>query len=228
MVAGRRPRERECMTSRITAFVASLGAAALLVYTVVALPNRLMLSDYVHVPGGLEPFVGGLLALALAIFVVARLAADHDRLAAAVLRICGVAAVLTAAYPTDATREAVVSLSGQIHRWSAFIVFIGLPIAAWLLVRHSATRATRVVRVLVALSATAVVVTLLLHPSSPVQDYISMPGWEGSAERVLAAVDVTLVAVLALVTGPAPATASVTSIATEPVVAEAQPSPVAA
>ena len=193
------------MTTRLTAFLASLGAAALLIYTVVALPNRLMLSDYVHVRGGLEPFVGGLLALALAILVVARLAADHDRAAALVLRVCGVGAVLTAAYPTDATRAAVVSLAGQIHRYSAFVVFVGLPIAAWLLVRHSATRATLVVRTLVALSATAVVVTLLLHPSSPVQHLIAMPGWEGGAERLLAGVDITLVAVLALVTGPTPA-----------------------
>lgn len=192
------------MTSRLTAFVASLAAAALLVYTVIALPTRLMLSDYVHEPGGLEPFVAGLLALALAIFVVARLAADHDRAAAAVLRVCGVAAVLTAAYPTDPTREAVVSLAGQIHRWSAFVLFAGLPVAAWLLVRHSATRATRAVRVLVALSASAVVLTLLLHPSSPVQHVLSMPGWEGAAERLAAAVDIALVAVLALVTGPAP------------------------
>jgi hypothetical protein len=193
------------MTSRLTAFVASLGAGALLVYTVVALPTRLMLSDYVHVPGGLEPFVGGLLALALAILAVARLAAAHDRAAAVVLRVCGVAAVLTAAYPTDPTRAAVVTLSGQIHRYAAFVLFAGLPVAAWLLVRHSATRATLVVRTLVALSASTVVLTLLLHPSSPVQHLISMPGWEGGAERLAAAVEIALVAVLALVTGPAPA-----------------------
>ena len=192
------------MTGRLTAFVASLGAAALLVYTVLALPNRLMLSDYVHVPGGLEPFVGGLLALALATFVVARLAADHDRAAAAVLRVCAGAAVLTAAFPTDATRDEVVSLAGQIHRYAAFAVFVGLPIAAWLLLRHSATRAASVVRALVALSATAVVLTLLMHPSSPVQHLLVRPGWEGGAERLLAGVDVALVAVLALVTGPAP------------------------
>jgi hypothetical protein len=196
------------MTSRLTAFVASLGAGALLVYMVVALPTRLMLSDYVHVPGGLEPFVGGLLALALAMLAVARVAADHDRAAAAVLRVCGVAAVLTAAYPTDATRATVVTLSGQIHRHAAFVLFAGLPVAAGLLVRHSATRASLVVRTLVALSASAVVLTLLLHPSSPVQELISMPGWAGGAERLAAALNITLVAVLALVTGPAPAAAA--------------------
>jgi hypothetical protein len=164
-----------------------------------------MLSDYVHVPGGLEPFVGGLLALALAILALAPLAAAHDRAAAAVLRVCGVAAVLTAAYPTDPTRAAVVTLSGQIHRYAAFVLFAGLPLAAWLLVRHSATRAVLLVRTLVALSASTLAVTLLLHPSSPVQHLISMPGWEGGAERFGAAVDITLVAVLALVTRPTPA-----------------------
>lgn len=201
---------------RLTAFVASLAAAALLAYTVIALPTRLMLSDYVHVAGGLEPFVGGLLALALAIAVVARLAADHDRVAAAVLRLCAVAAVLTAAFPTDATRAAVVSLAGQIHRYAAFVVFVGLPVAAWLLVRHSATRAARAVRVLVALSAGAVVLTLLMHPSSPVQHLLAVPGWEGGAERLLAGADIALVAVLALVTGPTPAARATAVPAPEP------------
>ena len=45
----------------------------LLGYTVLVLPNRLMLSEYVHVPGGLVPFVGGLLALAVAAAAAARL-----------------------------------------------------------------------------------------------------------------------------------------------------------
>ena len=191
------PSSRELHLSQLIGLVGSLTAATLLAYVVLALPNRLMLSDYVHVPGGLEPFVGGLLALAVAILAVARVAATAGAPAAAVLRVCAAAAVLTAAFPTDAARVAVMSLSGQIHRWAAFVVFVGLPFAGWLLVRGSTTRPARVVRWLAGVSAAATAMTLLLHPISPVADVIAQPGWEGGFERMLAATDVLIVGAIA-------------------------------
>jgi hypothetical protein len=183
--------------TQLVAIVGSLCAAALLAYTVLALPNRLMLSDYVHVTGGLEPFVGGLLALAVATFAVARLVAAHGGPASVVLRVCATATVMTAAFPTDTARVSVMSLSGQIHRYAAFVVFVGLPVAGWLLVRGSAAAPARVVRWIVRVSAFVTAMTVLLHPLSPVAELVGQPGWEGGFERMLAAADVVLVGAIA-------------------------------
>ena len=195
--AARLPRVSAEGLARGTVVLGSASAAALLTYMVAALPDRLLLSEYVHVPGGLVPFVGGLLALALAVFAAARLVQVRDAAAAAVLRVSGAAAVLAAAFPTDATRLALPSLSAQVHRYAALVVFVGLPLAGWLLARTAVGGSARLVRGLAALSAVAVVATLLLHPSSPVVPLLGHPGWEGIAQRAMAAADVALVGALA-------------------------------
>lgn len=187
--------------ARIMAVAGSLCAAMLLGYTVIALPNRLMLSDYVHVRGGLEPFVGGLLALAVATAAVARLVAAHARGAAAVLRVSAGATVVAAAFPTDAARTAVPSLSGQLHRYAALVVFVAVPLAGWLLARGAAGGAARVVRWVVVVSAAAVVATLLMHPHSPVAEVVGHPGWEGVFQRTLAATEILLLGTIAVTTG---------------------------
>lgn len=191
------PVQRAQLTQWV-ALVGSLCAATLLGYVVVALPNRLMLSEYVHVPGGLVPFVGGLLALAVAAFAAARLAPPAAPAAAGVLRVAGAAAVVAAAFPTDATRLAVPSLAGQIHRYAALVVFLGLPLAGWLLVHRRPGAWSAVARVLTGTATVAVVATLLLHPTSPVAAVVGHTGWEGVAQRLMAVSDVVLVAVMAL------------------------------
>ena len=186
----------------------SVAAAVLLTYTVLALPNRLLLSEYVHVPGGLEPFVGGLLALAVAIFAAARLTVVRDAAAGAVLRVAGSGAVVAAAFPTDAHHLAAPSLSSLIHRYAALVVFVALPVAAWLLLREASgdaagpARAARVLRVVAGVSAVAVLGTLLLHPSSPLAGLTGHPGWVGGFQRLMAASDVALVATMAVVARP--------------------------
>jgi hypothetical protein len=188
--------------AQAVALLGSLSAAVLLTYTVVALPNRLLLSEYVHVPGGLEPFVGGLLALAAAALAAARSVRVREAAAAAVLRVSGAAAVMAAAFPTDATHLAAPSLSAQVHRYAALVVFVGLPTAGWLLVRSCDGVAARVLRGLAALSGVAVVATLLLHPSSPVAAVVGHTGWEGVSQRLVAATDVVLVGVMAVLSRP--------------------------
>lgn len=182
---------------QLVALLGSLSAAALFTYIVIALPNRLMLSEYVHVPGGLVPFVCGLLALAVGTSAVARLVQAHGGPAVSVLRVCTAASVVTAAFPTDPTRSAATSLSGQVHRWAAAVVFLGLPLAGWLVARGSATGSARAVRCVVAASALATAMTLLLNPLSPLADVIGHPGWEGGFQRMLAAADVVLVGAIA-------------------------------
>lgn len=187
--------------ARAVALGGSLCAATLLTYMVVTLPDRLMLSDYVHVAGGLEPFVGGLLALAVAALAVSRLAAPGCRGAAVALRVSAGATVVAAAFPTDATRVPSPSLSGQIHRYAALLVFVGVPLAGWLLARGVPGAAARAVRWVVFVSAVAVAATLLMHPHSPVAEALGRPGWEGVFQRALATSDLVLLAAMAVTAG---------------------------
>lgn len=192
----------EVLVARLVAVVGTLCAAMLLGYAVLVLPNRLMLSEYVHVPGGLVPFVGGLLALAVAAAAVARLVSPLGGPAALVLRVGASAAVVAAAFPTDQSRGAVLSLSAQIHRYAALVVFVSLPLAGWLVVRGSTGLPWRLVRGVACVSSVVVAATLLLHPGSPVARVVGHPGWEGGVQRLLAATDLALLALTALVTGP--------------------------
>jgi hypothetical protein len=191
----------EWMLTRLVAVVGSACAAVLLGYAVVALPNRLMLSEYVHVPGGLVPFVGGLLALAVAAAAVARLVSHLGGPAALVLRAGASAAVAAAAFPTDESRGPAMSLSAQIHRYAALVVFVSLPLGGWLAVRGNAGLRWRLVRGVAGVSSVVVAATLLLHPGSPVARVLGHPGWEGGVQRLMAASDVVLVALTALVAG---------------------------
>lgn len=179
-------------------------AAVLLGYTQLALPRRHLLSDYVHVVGGLEPFVAGLLALAAACFALASLVMLTRPVVPRLLRVAGGALVLTAAFPTDATRLSAVSLSGQIHRYAALVVFVALPVAGWLLARRRQGAAHRVVRILAGVAAVALVGTLLVHPLSPVAHLLGTDVWEAVLERALAGTEIVLVAAMAL--APVPTT----------------------
>ncbi|WP_449066774.1 DUF998 domain-containing protein, partial [Planomonospora algeriensis] len=84
----------------------------------------------------------------------------------------------------------MTSIAGEIHRWSAAVVFTALPCAGRLLGRGSGGVA------LPAVSAACVAllaVFLAAHPGSPVAETIGGPDYYGLVERLLLLAEITLV-----------------------------------
>ncbi|MEV4570877.1 DUF998 domain-containing protein [Nonomuraea sp. NPDC049419] len=203
---------KQTFWSTVLLTVASAGALA---YAQVALPSQVLLSDYALVSGGLLPVLVGMLALAGACLGLAYglAASDPARTAATrVLLLAGAAGLMMSAiFPTDPGTSQVGSLSGEIHRWSAAVVFTSLPVAGWTLARgRGGTPRWNAVRAMAMASGVSLAVYLAAHPASFTSPLIGGAAYYGLLERavVLAEMGLLVAMALAVATGrPAARTA---------------------
>ncbi|MFF4410896.1 DUF998 domain-containing protein [Streptosporangium sp. NPDC001559] len=181
---------------------AALLAVAATLYAHVAAgqvdPMTTLISDYALLGASAPAMVLGTIALAVgSVWVSYGLArVDPARSAAArVLFLAGaVGLLLTAAFTTD-TASGAVSAGGEIHRWSAAVVFTALPCAGWLLGRRFRNPLLSVVSVL---SVVLLAAFLAAHPGSLVSSLIEGPGYYGLLQRLLVLSDALVVLLAAL------------------------------
>jgi hypothetical protein len=194
------------MTPRQSAFGAAIGAAVAvgaLGYAQVALPTQTLLSDYALVSGGLVPMLIGTLALAGACLSLAYglAAREPARTAAArVLLLAGAAGLMmSAVFPTDPGTSDGGTLVGEIHRWSAALVFTALPVAGWALAKGRAV-ATRwnAVKAMSVTSGAILLVYLAAHPASFTSPLIDGAAYYGLLERGVVVAEIVLVVVMAM------------------------------
>lgn len=183
--------------------IGTLVSVAALAYAEVALPSQTLLSDYALVPGGLVPVLIGMLALAGACLCLAYglAAVDAARTAAARVLLVAMAGglMLSAVFPTDPANSPVDTLPGQIHRWSAAVVFTSLPVAGWVLARaRSAAPRWNAVRATSVAAAAVLAVYLAAHPASITSSLINGEAYYGLLERGVVLAEMALLMVMAL------------------------------
>ncbi|WP_188190834.1 DUF998 domain-containing protein [Nonomuraea sp. SYSU D8015] len=181
----------------------TVASACALAYAQAALPAQPLLSDYALVSGGLVPVLIGMLTLAGACLCLAYglAAADPSRTAATrVLLIAGAAGLMmSAVFPTDPGTSQVGTLSGEIHRWSAAVVFTSLPVAGWTLARgRDVAPRWNAVRAMSVTSALALAVYLAAHPASITSPLINGMAYYGLLERAVVLAEMVLITVMAL------------------------------
>ncbi|GGO70478.1 DUF998 domain-containing protein [Nonomuraea cavernae] len=194
------------MTPRSTGWatvLSALAAVACLTYTEVTLPGQTLISDYALLPGGMVPVLIGMLALAAAcLFLAYGLAArEPARTAATRVLLLATAAglMLSALFPTDPAFSEVNSLGGEIHRWSAAVVFTALPVAGWTLARaREVMPRWNLVRAVSLTSALTLAAYLAAHPASFVSSLINGGAYYGLLERGLVLAEIGLIVVMAL------------------------------
>lgn len=189
----------------------ALVALLAFAYAEFALPAQPLLSDYALVPGGLLPVVIGMLALAAACLSLAYALAVGEPGRTAATRVLLLAAagglMLSAMFPTDAT--VIKSLSGEIHRWAAAVVFTTLPVAGWSLARGRAPLpGWNAVKALSMTSVLALVVYLTAHPASFTSPWIGGEPYYGLLERALVLTEIALIVAMTVAFGKRRATAS--------------------
>ncbi|MFC6409778.1 DUF998 domain-containing protein [Planobispora longispora] len=156
-------------------------------------PMSGLISDYALAEGTAWALVGGTLALAAGCLWTAYGLARTDPSGSAAARVLLVGGalglLLTASFPTDAA-PAVVSITGEIHRWAAAVVFTALPCAGWLLGRRGRDTALLTVS---AASVALLAAFLAAHPGSLTADLIGGPDYYGLLERLLLLAEIALV-----------------------------------
>ncbi|MEQ4723388.1 DUF998 domain-containing protein [Nonomuraea sp. B19D2] len=187
--------------SALGAIAGTAVSAGALTYAQVALPTQTLLSDYALVSGGLVPVLIGMLALAGACLSLAYglAAGDPGRTAATrVLLLAGAAGLMMSAiFPTDPS--AVGSTTGEIHRWSAAVVFTSLPVAGWALARgRAAAPRWNAVRAMSVTSAATLAVYLAAHPASITSTLIGGSAYYGLLERGVVLAEMALLTAMAL------------------------------
>ena len=170
-------------------------------YAEFTLPAQPLISHYVLVPGGLLPVVIGMLALATACLSLAYGLAISDPGPTAATRVLLLAAagglMLSAVFPTDAS--VIKSMSGEIHRWAAAVVFTTLPVAGWSLARGRAPLPRwNAVKALSVTSVLALGVYLAAHPASFTSPWIGGESYYGLLERALVLAEIGLIAAMTL------------------------------
>ncbi|SEM14501.1 DUF998 domain-containing protein [Nonomuraea pusilla] len=188
--------------------IGALVAAAALAYAQLTLPAQTLVSDYALVTGGMLPILVGMLALAAACLSLAYglAAAEPSRSAATRVLLVASAAglMLSAVFPTDPTPSDVSTLSGEIHRWSAALVFTALPVAGWTLARgRAALPRWNLVRAMSVTSALTLAVYLAAHPASFTSPLIGGAAYYGLLERALVLAEIALVVLMASASGAA-------------------------
>ena len=176
---------------------AALALAAMAYAHVVAAdtvnPSSGLISDYALYDASAWALVGGTLMLAMGSLWIAFGLVRVDPARSAAARVLFVAAalglLLTAGFPTDSAPD-VVSIGGEIHRWSAAVVFTALPCAGWMLGRRSGDRALSAVSTL---SVAFLVAFLAAHPGSLTADLIDGPAYYGLIERLLVLTEIVLI-----------------------------------
>lgn len=179
----------------------ALVALLAFAYAELVLPARPLVSDYALVPGGLLPVVIGMLALAAACLSLAYGLATGEPGRTAATRVLLLAAagglMLSAMFPTDAS--VIKSLSGEIHRWAAAVVFTTLPVAGWSLARGRAPLPRwNAVKALSVTSVLALGVYLAAHPASFTSPWIGGESYYGLLERALVLAEIGLIAAMTL------------------------------
>lgn len=181
----------------------TVASACALAYAQVALPAQPLLSDYALVSGGLVPVLIGMLTLAGACLCLAYglAAAEPSRTAATrVLLLAGAAGLMmSAVFPTDPGTSQVGTLAGEIHRWSAAVVFTSLPVAGWTLARgRAAAPRWNAVRAMSVASAVALAVYLAAHPASITSPLINGVAYYGLLERAVVLAEMVLITAMAM------------------------------
>lgn len=181
----------------------ALVAGMALVYAHLTLPMQPLISDYALISGGLAPVMIGMLGLAAACASLAYGLAVREPSRSAAARVLLVAAaaglMLSAVFPTDPGGAEIATLTGEIHRWSAAVVFTALPVAGWVLARGRAARPRwNAVRSLSVTSALTLAAYLAAHPASVTSPLIGGAGYYGLLERGLVLVEMVLVTAMAV------------------------------
>ena len=200
--------------------VTSLGALA---YTELTLPTQLLVSEYALVDGGMPLVLGGMLALAAGCLALAYGLAEREPSRSAAARVLLVAAagglILSGLFPTNPAGGLAWSVAGEIHRWSAALVFTALPVAGWSLSRGRTTLpGWHPVRFLSIASALVLTMYLASHPGSFVSPLINGSAYYGLLERGVVLTEIALLISmgLAALRPPATTTASRDRLAVKP------------
>lgn len=147
---------------------------------------------------------GGTIMLAMACLWVAYGLARVDPTRSAAARVLSVAGalglLLTAVFPAGAA-PGPTPAGGEIHSWSAAVVFTALPCAGWMLGRRFRSPALSALSVL---SVALLAVFLTTRPGSPVADLIGGSDYHGLVERLLLPAGAALVFLAARSTGTLP------------------------
>ncbi|MCF6474395.1 DUF998 domain-containing protein [Nonomuraea sp. MG754425] len=207
--------------------IGTLVSAGALAYADVALPTQVLLSDYALVSGGLVPVLIGMLALAGACLCLAYGLAviDPARTAPArVLLVAGTAGLMMSAiFPTDPGTSQIGTVSGEIHRWSAAVVFTTLPVAGWVLARgRAATARWNAVRAISVASGATLAIYLAAHPATITSSLINGGGYYGLLERGVVLAEMALLIAMALAAVAERSVAGSRSVPCEPSPAEPQ------
>jgi hypothetical protein len=156
-------------------------------------PASGLISDYALVDTSAWALVGGTIMLAMGslwtAFGLTRVDPARSAAARVLLLAAALGLLLTAGFPTDSAPD-VVSIGGEIHRWSAAVVFTALPCAGWMLGRRSGDRALSAVS---ALSVVFLAAFLAAHPGSLTTDLIDGSDYYGLIERLLVLTEIVLV-----------------------------------
>lgn len=191
------------MIARGLTVTAVAGSAGALAYTEVALPTQTLISDYALVPGGTVPTLLGMLALAAACLSLSYGLALSEPRATAATRVLLLAAaaglMLSGVFPTDPGGAELKSVTGEVHRWAAAVVFTALPVAGWALARGRAAAVRwSAVRALSVTAALVLAVYLAAHPASFTSAWIGGEAYYGLLERAVVLADMALLVVMAL------------------------------
>ncbi len=161
-------------------------------------PMKTLISDYALFDVSSWAMICGTIALAMGSMWVAYGLARVDPARSAAARVLFLAGalglLLTAAFTTDAAPD-VTSAGGEIHRWSAAVVFTALPCAGWMLGRRFRSPALPAVS---ALAVASLAVFLAAHPGSLVSALIDGPDYYGLVQRLLVLSDAAVVFLAAL------------------------------
>ena len=187
----------------VSAMAGAVTAVAALGYAQVVLPGQPLLSDYALVPGGMGAVLIGMLALAWACVSLAYGLAAREPARSAATRVLLLAAaaglMLSAVFPTDPGNATVGTLAGEIHRWSAAVVFTTLPVAGWTLARgRVALPKWNRIRALSVTSVVALAAYLAAHPASFTSPLIDGASYYGLLERGVVLAEIALVVCMAM------------------------------
>ncbi len=153
------------------------------------------ISDYLFDPNGwLLPVSLIVLAVGGAMLAVALVRAGWDRRASWLVGLWSSCLLLVAAFPTD--RPGLpLSLSGQIHRYAAFVAFLSLPLAGLIGARRGGyARTVKGLSVAALAALTAVTV-----PYAAVTLGMDLVGLPGLTQRMVVVTEVVLLVTLGLV-----------------------------
>ncbi|SDQ98181.1 DUF998 domain-containing protein [Thermostaphylospora chromogena] len=179
-------------------------ALAALVYAHLAAPEVSLLtdpiSDYAHAPDTRAASLIGTLVLAMSllwtVYGLAGVAPAHTAATRVLLIICALGLVVTAIFTSDPA-PGVTSSQGEIHRWSAAVVFTGIPVAGWMLARAPLAAALRrVLRGACLAAFLLLAVFLAVHPGSLVSELLTGHAYYALVQRVLVTVLVALASLL--------------------------------